>query len=459
MSHQDQVVSRSCLESAHLSKVMQWLLGDFEFEKELHSSCSWSLRSLAMTALFWAWSRESTMVERFSCAQRLTIHLRQKSINRSTSFQAYMELLRRHTGYLLTNLLAGFRKHMASIDSRWKTNGFVIFGVDGTEVSVPRTRSNQAAFTSDGTSKHQKRSRIKRQNAHQTKQKECPRILMTTLFHISLGLPWSWRLGGKSDNERSQLLSMLSELPKNAMIVGDAGFIGYEFLQAVRGSGAELVVRVGSNVKLLKQLGKVRTSNNLVSIWPKWAMDKRLLPLTFRLIVLNDGRKPVYLITSVLDDKPLSALNIADIYSMRWNIELYHRNLKQTMGHCRLLSRSPLNAKVELNWIVLGYTAMMLYAVDEMIHRGVNTELASAAKIIQAFRQTARDYLHPSTAAKLDDMICNALRDRYTSNYSKESRDYPRKRKRKSPGRPNIVLPNNEQKQLAEELQNQSLTA
>ena len=109
-------------------------------------------------------------------------------------------------------------------------------------------------------------------------------------------------------------------------------------------------------------------------------------------------------------------LNIADIYSMRWNIELYHRNLKQTMGHCRLLSRSPLNG--QLNWIVL-YTAMMLYAVDEMIHRGVNTELASAAKIIQAFRQTARDYLHPSTAAKFDDMICNALRDRYTSNGQK----------------------------------------
>ena len=151
---------------------------------------------------------------------------------------------------------------------------------------------------------------------------------MTTLFHIPLGLPWSWRLGGKSDNERSQLLSMLSELPKGALIVGDAGFTGFEFLSAVLKSGAELVVRVGSNVKLLKELGSFRESNGIVYIWPAWAMKKNLDPLKFRLVVLNDGRQPVYLITSVLSTKQLSDRQMATIYCMRWDIELYHRNLK-----------------------------------------------------------------------------------------------------------------------------------
>jgi len=460
MSHQDSVGCEAKFKSQHLREVTQWLLSEIVFTKQLHMNCSWTFQTLAMTALFWAWSREATMTERFSCGQRLTKHLQPSVKKTTTSPQAFMEILRRHTDYLRRQLLVAFRRHMQAIDERWLTYGYVLLGVDGTDISVPRTRSNQAAFTTNGRSKHQKRSRIKKQTAHQKRQKECPRILMTTLFHISLGLPWSWRLGSKSNNERSQLISMLDELPPNAMIVGDAGFIGFEFLSTTLGSGAELVVRVGSNVNLLKQLGRVRESKGIVYIWPKWAMEKNLQPLMFRLIVVNDGRKPVYLITSVLDARRLSDQQIAKIYRLRWDIELYHRNLKQTMGHCKMLSRSAENALVELEWIVLGYSAMMLYSVDEMVHQGINIDRLSPARIIQAFRATARDYLHSlEPGATLNDQICIAVRDNYKRTNPKESRDYPRKRKHKSPGAPSILIASKEQKQKAMQLKKQSLAA
>lgn len=457
MSHQDHDFSKD--KSSHLLEVTQWLLSGIVFTKKLHMNCSWTFSSVAMTAIFWSWSRESTATERFVCAQRLTRHLQTDS-GKATSPQAFMEFLRRHTAYLLEQLLVVFRAHMSSFDGRWKTFGYVLFGVDGTDVSVPRTASNQSAFTTNGKSKHQARKRIKNQNAHQKKQKNCPHILMTTLYHISLGLAWSWRLGSKSDNERTQLLSMLGELPKGAMIVGDAGFTGFEFLSSVLGSGVELVIRVGSNVKLLKQLGQVRESNGIVYIWPAWAMKKNLEPLRFRLVVLNDGKKPVYLITSVLDSKRLSDRQVAKIYSMRWEIELYHRNLKQTMGHRKLLSRSAENALVELHWIVLGYTAMMLYSADELAHQGIDIQRLSPAKVILAFRQFARDYVHPIEIDEtLNHKIARALKDQYTRKNSKDSRDYPRKRKRKSPGKPSIEIASKQQKQKAKLIRNQSLAA
>jgi len=238
MSHQDQVCDHSKLKSDHLLKVVQWLLSQVVFENPLHMNCTWTFRTLAMTALFWAWSRESTLSEKYFCAGRLTGHLHQNT--QTASNQAFMEMLRRHTDYLCQMLLNVFRQHMQTMSPHWEMFGYVLFGVDGTDVSVPRTRSNQDVFTTNGKSKHQKRKRIKNQTAHQKKQKVCPRILMTTLFHISLGLPWAWRLGSKSDNERSQLLSMLGELPRKSLIVGDAGFIGFEFFKAVLDSGAEL---------------------------------------------------------------------------------------------------------------------------------------------------------------------------------------------------------------------------
>lgn len=458
MSHQDQVRA-SAFKSSELLKVMQWVLHGIVFEKKLHMNCSWTFRTLVMTALFWAWSREATMTERFACSQRLTRHL-DKSKKKTTSSQAFLEMLRRHTDYLKALLLGAFRTHMQSIGLHWTTFGYVLFGVDGTDVAVARTQSNQSAFTSNGKSKHQKRKRNKRQTAHQKKQKSCPRILMTTLYHISLGLPWSWRLGSKSDNERSQLRSMLGELPKNAMIVGDAGFIGFEFLSAVLDSGAQLVVRVGSNVKLLKQLGRVRESNGIVYVWPDWAVKKNLQPLKFRLVQLHGGRQSVYLITSVLSTKQLSNQQVAKIYAMRWDIELYHRNLKQTMGHHKLLSRSAENALVELEWIVLGYTAMMLYSVDEMVHHGIDIQRLSPAKIIRAFRQTMRDYMHQvNSDRELNHRICGAIKDDYQRTTSKNSRGYPRRRKHKSPGAPIILKANKLQKNIAKKLRNQSLAA
>ena len=459
MSHQDQACSFSKFKSSHLLEVTQWLLSEIVFSKKLHMNCSWTFRTLAMTALFWSWSREATMTERFECSQRLTHHL-DSARKKFTSPQAFMEVLRRHTDYLRGQLLSAFRAHMCLMDGRWKTDGYVLFGVDGTDVSVPRTCSNQAAFTTNGKSKHQQRTRIKNQTAHQKKQKGCPRILMTTLYHISLGLPWAWRLGSKSDNERAQLRSMLGELPRGAMIVGDAGFTGFEFLRAVLGSGAEAIVRVGSNVKLLKQLGRFDESNGIVYIWPDWAMKKDHPPLVFRLVVLHDGKKPVYLITSVLETKRLSDRQVANIYRMRWDIELYHRNLKQTMGHQKLLSRSSVNALIELEWIVLGYTAMMLYSVDELMHRGIDIQRLSAAKVIRAFRQTARDYLHRvETDSTLNDRISLALKDDYQRRTSKESRDYPKKRKHKAPGIPMIQQANKEQKRKAKNFKITSLAA
>ncbi len=451
MLHQDHELKALNDRSSSLLEVVQWVLQEIVFSKKLHVNCSWTFSSLTTTALFWSWSFERTMTERISCAQRLTRHLQGSKVP-TTSRQGFMEIVGRHTAYLKRQLLTSFRLHMSSLSSHWKTFGFVIFGVDGSEVSTPRTRSNQVAFTTDGKSKHQKRSRIKNQNAHQKKLKECPRILMTTLYHIALGLPWSWRVGSKNDNERGHLLSMREELPSNALIVGDAGFTGFDFLSTILTDGYNLVIRVGSNVKLLKQLGRCRVRNNIVHVWPKWAMKREHPPLMFRLVVVN-GKQPVHLITSVLDSKRLSDDAIARIYSMRWGIELYHRDLKQTMGRHKLLNRSSQNCKVELEWAILGYAAMMLYSVDELIYQAIDIQRMSPAKIIRAFQHSARDYLHPKNSdISLNDMICLALKDDYQRTKSKQSRDYPQQRKHTHPKPPIIQKANGVQNAIFKSL-------
>lgn len=108
MPHQDHALSNGIYKSSHLLEVTQWLLSEVKFHRKLHASCSWTFRTLVMTALFWSWSSERTLAERFSCAQRLTKHL-DRMKTRTTSSQAFLEILRRHTDYLKAQLLDAFR--------------------------------------------------------------------------------------------------------------------------------------------------------------------------------------------------------------------------------------------------------------------------------------------------------------------------------------------------------------
>src|SRR5208337_3030973 len=54
-----------------------------------------------------------------------------------------------------------------------------------------------------------------------------------------------------------------------SLIAADAGFVGYEYLSAIHQSGRSLLIRVGSNVRLLKKLGYFKESGNTVYLWPR----------------------------------------------------------------------------------------------------------------------------------------------------------------------------------------------
>ena len=98
MSHQDQHARGVQHNSADLFKALQWLSGKVDWsEVRLRSECSWTPQWLAWAAILWAWSNESTLVERFACAQRLIRHLQGGDRKQVTSYQAFLKILVRWT--------------------------------------------------------------------------------------------------------------------------------------------------------------------------------------------------------------------------------------------------------------------------------------------------------------------------------------------------------------------------
>ena len=90
------------------------------------------------------------------------------------------------------------------------------------------------------------------------------------------------------------------------MLLADAGFTGYELLKALMDRGNSFVIRVGANVKLIRNLGYAKLERKqTVYLWPidKQGRNKRSMPrhlgkvrppLVLRLIELKDAKgRPV----------------------------------------------------------------------------------------------------------------------------------------------------------------------
>jgi hypothetical protein len=272
------------------------------------------------------------------------------------------------------------------------------------------------------------------------------------MWHVGTGLPWDWRIGPADSSERAHMLAMLSTLPPGALIAADAGFVGYEYARAIIDSGRQFLLRVGSNVRLLRSLGYVRERNNTVYLWPDREAQRRQKPIVLRLVSAHNGKHPMFLVTSVLSGKQLTDKQVVELYARRWGIELFYRHLKQTFQRRKLRSTSAENALIEMHWSFVGLWAMALYALAQFQQLDLPPRRLSIAQTLRAFRRMLRDYLHPcERGGSLRERLRVALIDNY-KRQNKASRDYPRKKQETAPGPPQITQASKMQIELAQSL-------
>ena len=65
------------------------------------------------------------------------------------------------------------------------------------------------------------------------------------------------------------------------------------------------------------------------------------------------------LLTNELD---LTDSQLADLYARRWGVEVFFRTVKQSYERSKLLSRTPNNAKQEIQWTLLGVWLALTHA-------------------------------------------------------------------------------------------------
>ena len=451
MSHQDQTLRTApALNHQDLKVVLDWLWADADLSSvRFRDGCTWTPRGLCGAALLWAWSDESGLVERFTSARKIAIEALGLSELTAKTYQAFLKMLRAWTVTLVMALVAALRRRMKDdLADRFLVGGYAVFGVDGSRLELPRTESNEARFAP--TPKRQSKSKAKAKRHHRdraaagraeaarAKKANSPQMWLTVMWHVGTGIPWDWRFGASDSSERDHLKQMIALLPLLALVVADAGFVGYEYWTALRDSGRHFLIRVGANVRLLKDLGYARERAGLVYLWPDREAARRQPPLVLRLVVAQGGRHPVYLVTSVLDEAEFSNEQVIKVYKMRWGVELFYRHFKQTFGRRKLRSHRGANAEVEATWSLVGLWSLGLHAQVELAAADIPASRVSVAGFLRAYRAAMREYRNrPGPGESLWERLSEAVIDDYPRP-NKASRDYPRQKQSHAIGAPQI---------------------
>jgi len=408
----------------------------------------WTSRMLAMTAIFMAWAPGRTLLDRFSQAWQTMVSIYPTRRRPGKSPEGFSKALVQHSASILAVLTEEWRRRLGQLlGACWTVAGWELFGVDGSNFESPRTAANEQAFGVTG------------------KNNSGPQQLLTCLFHVGSGVLWGWARGSiqEGSNERDQLRQMLDLLPRGAMLLADAGFSGYDLLQSLLNRGNHFLIRVGANTTLLTHLGYAyREHQQTVYLWP---LDKQgrqrgrtpkglknvKPPLVLRLIRLQDAKgRPVCLLTSVLEKSKLSDRTAARIYRLRWGVEVMWRSLKQTMGHHKVLSGTPLRAGAELDWAMAGLWMLQLLSVQRMMQSRQSPHSYSPARSLRTLQQAMRGRGQNRRSLKTE--LTNAARDGYRRHGSKAARHYPHKRPRRPPGEPLARMACDQEKQLAQRI-------
>lgn len=172
--------------------------------------------------------------------------------------------------------------------------------------------------------------------------------------------------------------------------------------------------------------------DDLLIQWPKPAWNKVLsysktewhaLPdhLTLRQIKVTINipgfrTQSLYLITTLTDSDKYSAAELADLYYQRWNVELFFRDIKTTMGMDVLRCRTPALVEKEILMHLIVYNTIRLLMVEAATKVKQSPRHISFKASIQALRQWEPHFNRMDLSEREQLRLMKLLREAIAAN-------------------------------------------
>jgi hypothetical protein len=175
-----------------LRSAVAWAIDQNIFANlKVHGNTAWQVGDLILLTVVWTWSNDATLTGAFTEAHRWSNDV----LGRAAvgTYQGLLKALVTWTASWLPLLWGHLHRLMAEQSEHYRVGRWVALAVDGSRVSVPRTKENEKAFCAPhfGKSAQAKSRRKKKGKGKRVRRKAKeaqpvkPQIWITLLWHIS----------------------------------------------------------------------------------------------------------------------------------------------------------------------------------------------------------------------------------------------------------------------------------
>lgn len=233
---------------------------------------------------------------------------------------------------------------------RWR-----LVAVDGTTFDLPDTSANVDFFGRPGSGRGS--------GAY-------PQARVAALAECGTHAIFAAATGPLATGETVLARRLFGALSPGMLLLADRGFHSFDLWQQAAATGTDLLWRVRS-AAVLPVIEQLDDGSYLSHIYA--ARDRRRTdPITVRVIEYTlPGNGTVYrLITTILDPDAAPALDLAALYTQRWEIETSFDELKTHQGRPGMVLRSQTPAGVEQE--IYGFL-LVHYAIRHLMHQAATT--------------------------------------------------------------------------------------
>ncbi len=258
--------------------------------------------------------------------------------------------------------------------------------IDGTGASMPDTPENQEHWPQQGNQKP-----------------GCgfPALRMVGCFSLHTGGLLSYAMGNKFDHELTLFRKQWDVFEPGDIALADKGFCSFMDVAKLQARGVDSVM--SRRGKLFKGRHVIRHfgPNDCLVKWTKPAQrvpscspeDWAKLPdhilarqVVVQVAVPGFRTQEVILITTLTDPLKYPADELSELYFRRWDVELFFRDIKISMGMDVLRCQTPSMIRKEAAMHLLAYNCIRMLIVEASEEREVPIRRVSFKGTLQALR-------------------------------------------------------------------------
>jgi hypothetical protein len=337
------------------------------------------------------------------------------------------------------------------VESCWLWKRRRVYVYDGSSVSMPDTRANQAEYP---------------QPVCQKPGLGFPLARIAAVFSLACGAVIDLgicRYAGKGQSELGMLRALLGVFRPGDVLLADRLMCAWTEMVMLKQRGVDCVCRLHSHRQADFRRGHRLGPGDHVVVWPKPPRPRSIDRATYdslpdfltvrevRVQVEQPGfrARTIIVATTLLDGAAISKDDLGRLYRARWSAELDLRSLKETMQMDILRCQTPESARKEIWTHILGYNLIRAIVAQAASKRGVEPRKISfkgAMQTLGAFQPViALMGQHDSAfREELYQQILDAIARHRVAD--RPDRYEPRRRKRRPKPYDRLMKPRHETK-------------